>query len=221
MRTPTFQTQDLLKAFRHKKVLTKRELLQAAGCSSMTAWRLLRNHGYYTSYNYNARYYTLAEIPRFDQHGLWAHRRVRFSKWGSLTETIVALVEASQAGMTPEQLQELLHLNTVRPTLARLIQQDRLSREKMHGRLVYFPPEEAARRQQRKRRSELTPPSPPALPPPEHIIALLVEMIQRPQHSPRQWARRLSRRNIRLSTQDIQAVLEHYEIEGKKGLLTS
>ena len=139
MRTPVFQLRDLINAFRQKKVLTKEELLLATQCSAMTAWRLLQRHGYLTSYNYNARYYTLAGIPQFDQHGLWSVRKIRFSKWGSLTETIIALIENSQAGMTPEELQELLHVKNVRPALARLIQQERLTREKVSGRFVYFP----------------------------------------------------------------------------------
>lgn len=221
MRTPLFQLQDLLQAFRQKKVLTKRELLQAAQCSSMTAWRMLRKHGYYTSYNFNARFYTLAGIPQFDQHGLWAHRKIRFSKWGSLTETIVGLVEHSEAGMTAEQLQQQLHVKNVRPAVSRLIQQHRLSREKISGHFVYFPLQETSRRQQRKRRIELNAESPPALPPVEQILALLVEIIQRPRNSPRQWARRLARHNIRLSTKDIRMILDHYEIDGKKGLSTS
>ena len=109
MRTSVFQLQDILRAFHGRKVLTKQELLEQTGCSSMTAWRLLRQHGYHTSYNDNARHYTLVGVPEFDEHGLWAYRHVRFSKWGSLTETIVALVERSSAGLTAQQLQELLH----------------------------------------------------------------------------------------------------------------
>lgn len=220
MRTPLFQLRDLLQAFHQRKVLTKKELLQATHCSAMTAWRLLRKQGYYTSYNFNARFYTLAGIPQFDKHGLWTHRKVRFSKWGSLTETIVAVVENSEAGMTPEQLQQELHVNNVRPTLSRLIQQNRLTREKISGHFVYFPLRETSRQQQRKRRTERTAEPFRALPPLEHIIALLVEIIQRPQNSPRQWARRLARHNIGLSTKDIQAVFDHYHIDRKKGLFT-
>jgi hypothetical protein len=186
----------------------------------MTMWRLLRKHGYYTSYNFNARFYTLLGIPQFDEHGLWTHGKVRFSKWGSLTETIVGLVGNSQAGMTPEQLQQQLHVRNVRPTLSRLIRQNRLTREKMSGHFVYFPLQETSRRQQRKRRTEEAVEPSPALPPLEHIIALLVEIIQRPQNSPRQWARRLARHNIRLTTKEIQAVFDHYQIDRKKGLFT-
>jgi hypothetical protein len=216
MRTPVFQLRDLLKAFRQKKVLTKEELLQATQCSNMTAWRLLQRHGYYTSYNCNARYYTLAGIPQFDQHGLWSVRKIRFSKWGSLTETIIALVESSEAGMTPDQLQQLLQVKNVRPALGKLVQQGRLAREKMSGRFVYFPLENASDSQERRRQME----APAVLPPLEQVIALLVEIIQRPQNSPRQWANRLARQQIRLSTKDIRAILDHYGIDRKKGLFT-
>ena len=216
MRTPVFQLRDLLKAFRQKKVLTKEELLQATQCSAMTAWRLLQPHGYYTSYNCNARYYTLAGIPQFDQHGLWSFGKIRFSKWGSLTETIIALVQSSEAGMTPDQLQQLLDVKNVRPALGRLFQQGRLAREKMSGRFVYFPLESASHKRERRRQME----TPAVLPPLEQVIALLVEIIQRPQNSPRQWANRLARQQIRLSTKDIRAIFDHYEIDRKKGLFT-
>jgi hypothetical protein len=213
--------QDILKAFQRKKVLTKKELLQAAGCSAMTAWRLLQQHGYFTSYNFNARYYTIVDIPQFDEHGLWAHRKIRFSRWGSLTKTIIGLIEDSPAGMTAEQLQELLHVKDVKPSLTRLTQQKSLTREKMDRRYVYFPLQEASRRKQqaqRKKQAEEVRAAGP-LPPLEHIIGLLVEIIQRPQNTPRQWVRRLARRGIRMGTKDIQRVLDHYQIERKKGLL--
>ena len=221
MRTPRFQLQNIVTAFQRKKVLTKNELLQAAACSPMTAWRLLRPQGYFTSYNHNARYYTLVGIPHFDTHGLWAYRKVRFSKWGTLTKTIVGLIEDSPAGMTAEQLQQLLQLKNVQPTLTRLTQENRLTREKISGRLVYFPVAKARRKQQQQRRKETAAGSVARpLPPLEQIIALLVEIIQRPRSTPRQWVRRLARRGVRVGTQQIQAVLDHYGIDRKKGLLS-
>jgi hypothetical protein len=179
MRETVFELQNLVKAFRRPKVLTKDQLLKATQCSNMTAWRLLRRHGYYTSYNCNARYYTLA-------------------------------------GMTPHELQQLLQVKNIRPALGRLVQQGRLDREKIDGRFVYFPGGDASKRCQRRRQMD----APATLPPLEHVIALLVEIIQRPRNSPRQWARRLARQQIRLSTEDIRTVLDHYRIDRKKGLFT-
>jgi len=222
MRTPQFTLEDVLKSFALKKVLSKAELLQACGCSPMTAWRLLHKEGYFTSYNYNAKYYTLATIPQFDDDGLWAYQDIRFSKWGTLPQTMVVLIERSPGGMTAHELAELLHVRNVRPLLTQLTLKQRLWREALGGAFVYLAVEQSQHGQQLQRRAEgvLRPPLLP-LPEPQQIIALLVEMIRHPQQTPRQWARRLVRRNIRLGTQDIRTVMEHYHLAAKKGLLSS
>lgn len=223
MRSAQFTLKDLRKAFARRKVLTKEELLQACGCSAMTVWRILRKHGYFTSYNHNAKYYTLAHIPQFDERGLWAYRTIRFSKWGTLPQTILAVIEHSPAGMTAHELEELLHLPNGKPTLTKLVQRGVLQRERIAGAFVYLASEQGQRRQQLKQRQRGTtakgPPRP--LPDPQQTIALLVQMIQHPRQTPRQWARRLARQGVRLGTQEIQAVMDHYQLTGKKGLLSS
>lgn len=223
MRTPLFQLQDLLIAFKHKKVLVKAEILKAAGCSSMTAWRLLSQHGYFTSYNDNARYYTLVDIPKFDEHGLWTHGKAGFSKWGTLTKTIVELVRESSSGLTAEQLRQLLKVRNVKSTLTHLMEKKSLAREKIEGRFVYFSLSNASGRVQRKQRKKNIEQQATiqVLPSLEHIVALLVEIIRQPQNTPRQWTRRLRRQGIRMSTADVQAVIDHYQIDPKKGLLKS
>jgi len=120
MRPTRFQPKDALQAFAQKKVCTRPELLRACGCSTMTAWRILHREGYLTSYSHNARYYTLARIPRFDEQGLWAYQGIRFSKWGSLSKTVVGLVEQSPAGMTASELEKALHVPNLKPLLTRL-----------------------------------------------------------------------------------------------------
>lgn len=219
MRTPIFHLQNILDAFQRKKVLTKEELLKATGCSTMTAWRLLRQHGYFTSYNDNARRYTIEGIPQFDEHGLWSHGTARFSKWGSLTKTLIGLVQQSSAGLTAQQLQQLLQLKNVQPHLTRLIQKKSLSREKMEGRFIYFSVPKALATKQHKQRKEQIQQAraQPILPPLEQIVALLVEIIGHPQSTPKQWAAQLSRQGVRIGIQPIQAVLDHYQIDPKKG----
>jgi hypothetical protein len=223
MRTPLFGLQDILSAFQRKKVLTKDQLLEISGCSTMTAWRLLRQQGYFTSYNHNARYYTIEGTPKFDRHGLWRYRDVRFSKWGSLTKTIVRLVKDSPAGLRADELQQLLDVKSVKPALTRLFQTMSLTRETIDGQFVYFPVHVSSRRKQQQLRRKQSQEIKEArvLPPLEYIVALLVEIIRRPNNTPRQWIRRLTQRNIRITTRDIQRVLDHYRIDPKKGLLNS
>ena len=223
MKTARFMPSDVLKPFSRKQVLTKAELLQACGCSAMTAWRILHQQGYLTSYNHNAKYYTLTRIAHFDEQGLWTYRDVRFSKWGTLPDTIVGQIELSAAGMTARELEGFLHISNVKPTLTHLTRQGRLQRAKIAGAMVYFVGDPSRRQQQLQRREteataqRLAQP----LPDPQHVIALLVELIRHPRQTPRQWARRLARQGIRLRTPEIQAVLDHYQLSVKKGLLSS
>lgn len=223
MGMPLFELRDVLKIFDQRRVLTKGELLQEAGCSTMTLWRLLSKHGYFTSYNDNARHYTITGIPKFDEHGLWSYRKVRFSKWGSLTKTIVGLVHESDTGLTAGQLEQLLGIKNVKPALTRLVEKKSLTRERIGRRFVYFPVEQEARAKQQKHRQEEIEKAKTerSLPPLEHIVALLVEIIKHPQQTPRQWGRRLARQGIGIETADIQAVLDYYSIDPKKGLLKS
>ncbi len=126
----------------------------------------------------------------------------------------------SSAGLTAEQLQQLLHLRNVKPHLTRLIEKKLLVREKMERRFVYFArPEAPGRRQKQQRKKELEQALVPRLPPLEQIIALLVEIIRRPQSTPRQWARQLSGHGTRMSAGEIQAVLDYYHIDPKKRAL--
>ena len=138
MKTARFTADDVLKPFSRKEVLTKAELLQACGCSAMTAWRILHQQGYLTSYNRNAKYYTLSRIAQFDEQGLWSYREIRFSKWGTLPNTVLGQIELSAAGMTARQLEKILHISNLKPTLTHLTRQGRLQRTKIAGALVYF-----------------------------------------------------------------------------------
>jgi len=220
MKTPTFEPQRLLDAFEKKNILHTTELLKIAGCSSTTAWRLLTQVGYLTSYNHNARYYTLASIPQFDALGLWHYRKARFSKWGSLANTLVGLVQESSAGLTANQLQQLLYLKNVKPHLTRLIQKQQIQRHKIDACFVYFAVSDSVREKQQQQRIQDAKETRSVLhlPPPEHIVALLVEIITRPENTRQQWIRHLARRGVRLAIKDIQAVFEHYQIDLKKGV---
>jgi hypothetical protein len=217
MRPIQFNPETLCKCFARKKILSKAELLRECGCSSMTAWRLLSKVGYFTSYNHNANYYTLATIPQFNDHGLWCYRDVRFSKWGNLSETVIAGIERSPGGMTAQEIADFLGIPNLKPLLTRLTVGQRLRRETMRGVFVYLAIEPVQHEQQLERRQiDHTLQVPPL--DPQQIIALLVEMIQHPEQTIRQWARRLARRNIPLGTQGIKAAMEHYHLLEKKSL---
>lgn len=194
-------------------------MLKLSGCSNMTAWRILSKHGYITSYNFNATYYTLADIPKFDKDGLWSYRNIRFSRYGSLTDIVTALVCSSTSGLDANELLGILAVN-VTPTLTNLYRKGKLKREKVGGVFVYLHTQDKERQTQltmrqskRERAFERM-----ALPEPERIIAVLVELIKRVELEPQQIARRLSTKGIKITLAEIQAIFAHYQLP-KKNLL--
>jgi hypothetical protein len=215
MRPKKFTKKDIVDLFYKQKILTKKQLFQMFGCSNMTAWRILSKHGYISSYNFNAQYYTLIDIPVFDKNGLWSYRKVLFSKYGSLTNTVIALVFDSRSGLEKNELQQLLGVNVI-PILSKLYHQGKLSREKVDGMFVYLQTNEDERlRQLSHRESDTIKKKHPKLPEAERIIAVLVELIQRVEWQPQQLARRLSGKGIKVTTTEIRAIFEHYQLAKK------
>ena len=119
------------------KVFTLNKLVSLLGCSSRTAQVKLKMWNAYTSYNQNGKYYTLPEIPDFDDCGLWRHQNVAFSKHGNLKKTIVHLVTSAPAGLSGRQLGERLGL-LPQSFLHHFRNCPGIYREKHDGAYVYF-----------------------------------------------------------------------------------
>jgi hypothetical protein len=83
------QNGDVLQIFRKEKVITIKRLVDLLHCCERTVQRHLRKWRTYTSYNCNGRYYTLPDIPQFDEYGLWGYRGIFFSRNGNLRHTIL------------------------------------------------------------------------------------------------------------------------------------
>ena len=217
MRPVKFSPKTLIEVLYQHKVLNKEKMLKLSGCSSMTAWRILSKHGYMTSYNFNATYYTLADIPQFDKDGLWSYRNIRFSRYGSLTDTVTALVCNSTLGLDANELLRLLAVK-VTPTLTKLHGADKIKREKIGGVFVYLHAKEKQRQKQLTKRQALRERALEhmALPQPERIIAVLVELIKRAGLKPQQIARRLSAKGIKITPTEIKAIFVHYKLAEKK-----
>src|SRR5450755_2850542 len=76
MRPLSFRSDELRSLLLHSKIATLDELKQALGTSvDITVFRKLKPLDYLTSYSHRGRYYTLHEIARFDDTGLWLGRR--------------------------------------------------------------------------------------------------------------------------------------------------
>jgi len=138
MRTPSFLSDDLRMFLRSKKIATLPELKQALGSAvDTTVFRKLKDLSYHSSYSHRGRYYTLAEIPQFDPHGLWSFQSVWFSRWGTLVSTVKTLVSSSSQGYFANELLQLLHVEA-KDALLQLFEQKRIARQLVTGLFLFY-----------------------------------------------------------------------------------
>ena len=129
--------QKLIAWMKSRKVTTMKALRHQFQISHMTVFRILSEYGYHTSYNRNAACYALRDVPQFDPAGFWSYRGIHFSRHGSLSDTIVAVVENALAGQTVRELEELLQTRAAN-LLCRLVRDGRLTQRSLQGRLVVY-----------------------------------------------------------------------------------
>ncbi len=132
-----YSAKDLRKLLLTQRIATMEQLKHHIGTAvDITVFRKLKELSYYTSYSHNGRYYTLEEIARFDEHGLWSFNSVWFSCHGTLGRTAQVLVETSDAGYFTYELKAILH-SEPKHALRRLVEQGKLLRERVQGRWLY------------------------------------------------------------------------------------
>ena len=135
-----------------RKVSTMPEMKECLGTDvDMTVFRNLSKLAYHSSFSHRGKYYTLDEIARFDDLGLWSFRSVFFSKHGTLLRSCEALVSDAKAGYTTEELENVLHVG-VKDPLRKLALEGRIDREKIAGRFVHFAVDRGVRREQLRAR---------------------------------------------------------------------
>jgi hypothetical protein len=218
--TLTPQQARVLDFCQRRPVLTLAQLRSALGLAPITIRRALKTFGYFCSFNHNARYYTLADRPRFAANGLWFYRSIGFSRHRTLTKTLVVLVHDAAAGATPEELTELLR-TPVGNLLASLARQQQLARRRLGHRVVYLACDPQRQEQQWTQRLEdAAPPATakalPATASPTTVLPLLAEMIRSPEDSVDQLARTLGQQGVALDPPGVQAILAFYDLEKKE-----
>ena len=99
MRTLFFRSDELRSLLLRNKIATLDDLKHALGTTvDVTVFRKLKPLDYLTSYSHRGKYYSLREIVRFDDKGLWSHATVCFSQFGTLLATAESFVNRSPRG---------------------------------------------------------------------------------------------------------------------------
>jgi hypothetical protein len=198
-----------------KKIITIDALSSLLNSSTKTARRRLKLWEAYTSYNENGRYYTLPNIPQFDENGLWAYRKVRFSKHGNLKQTIINLTKRSKAGLDAAEVSDLLGIS-VRSFLTALQKHPDLKREKVQGRYVYFSTVEKDYIKQKDCRAGMS--RIKRLPSDFEAILILVETIKNPQLSIEDLSVKLRDNNCNVTPESIRNLFDYHGLTVKKTL---
>jgi hypothetical protein len=222
----TQKESEVVRRLRRKRIGTMKILREELAVSHMTVFRALQKYGYHSSVNRNASYYTLHDIPRFDEDGLWTYREICFSEHGSLSKTLVNLVRESPTGLTVAELEQRVKTK-VGNLLSRLCQQQQLGRCFAGREAVYLAADTERQRQQERERQESrvlqafsSSDAEPARFPPGYevitVLEILMQTIKTPAADAAELAKALRVRGVKTTAVKVQRVLDFYGIKKKR-----
>jgi hypothetical protein len=208
---------DVVQTFRAARVLTLDQLCRRMRSSRSTVLRRLDEHGYLSSYNHSGKFLTINKVAEFDSRGLWAWNVARFSKYGSLKETVWHFVKDSSKGMTHAELATLLGVRA-HNSLLELVEEKWLCRERLGPTFVYLSRTTSVRREQVRRRKSLLKESKKPRPTQRQIIATLLELIADPRAPTHQIVLRCQRSGVPISRELVDVIFETYDLDKKRAL---
>jgi hypothetical protein len=207
----------LTRLFQRQSIADLATLSDALETSSrMSVFRRLSALGYLSSYSHDGRFYTLRDIPPFDQDGLWRYQGVCFSRDGSLKATVERLVEQSDAGRTHSELHVRLQVR-VHNTLLDLVDGRRIGREPLRGLYLYVSANPARAESQMIQRQQQS--AEPVQPPPESpavvVIEVLLDLVRSARVRPEavQVAARLAARGLAVTVDQVEAIFSRYGLK--------
>ncbi len=213
-------TNELRELFKKNIVMDIDDLQKQTSSSRITVLRHLKEIGYITSYNKNAKYYTLLEIANFDETGIFNHKGILFFNNGGIRDLVIKEIESSEKGFTAEELNTKIGTR-VSVQLHQFVRKNLIIRRKYSSFYVYYSIDESTQKKQVNNRekelqkistnedSELTDET--------KTIRTLLEIIQNPNSEPNEIGRIMRENGIKITDHYIENIFEKYDIK-KKGL---
>lgn len=201
----------VLQAFVRQKVLTIEQIVNLLQCAVITVRRRLKQWNTFTSINKNGRYYTLPQIPVFDENGLWCYQSVLFSKHGNLKQTIIELIRQSQSGMSTAELANILDLAPSSYLFTQIKNAPDIQREKHQGRFVYFS-DSTDRYHRQKQTRALRCLDVVNQPTDAESVLILIEFIKHPGVKAEQLSHRIKKRGKQIAPGVIQRFLQSHDL---------
>ena len=173
--------------------------------------RFLAETGYYSSFTHNGGWYTLRSIARFGRNRLWFYRDIGFSRAGTLTKTLVALISGSPAGMSAQMLGETLRCRC-HGVLVNLWRKGEIMREKVGRCQFYFAADPRKSASQRQALAAQHPPE--ATFSAEIAVLILAEFIRSPASSFKQLTEKIFRnKNVTVNPEQIEQLFDQHGLK--------
>ena len=151
MRKPNPNLAQLRLEFHSKYILAMTDIKKILNTNvNMTAYRILSDFSYLSSYSHAGRYYTLPEIAQFNNYGIWEYSQIYFSQFGTLKNSILHLLKQSTRGYSANELQAILEI-PVYNTVLNLYKNKEIKREQISREYIYFSASKYKRQFQRRR----------------------------------------------------------------------
>jgi hypothetical protein len=192
------------------------DFLEGSHYSLRTLRRRIKDKIVIRSYNHNGKFYTVPILAKFNSNGIWINPVANFSLNGNLYQTIVFLIDKSSAGYTPNEISGILKIKPY-DALSKLIKQQRLRKQKVLTRIIYFSIEEDIYLKQLSERNDKTEsPAKVHLLEKDVTINVLAEIILINSLDIKLLKKSLQRKNKVICLGDIETIISRYELKKKR-----
>jgi hypothetical protein len=199
------------------RILTLDQLCEKLRISRSTVIRRLLEHRYYSSYNWAGKFLTIEEVAEFDARGLWTWKGARFSRYGTLKNTVEHFVQTSEQGMTQQELVALLSVRT-HNVLLDLVRASRIRRQRLGPTFVYLSSQRSACNRQSRQRQSFFQNLPQPVPTSRQVIATLLQLIENRQGQRQDIVARCRRAGVPISREVVDTIFHTYDLDKKRGL---
>jgi len=210
---------ELKELFKKNIVMDIDDLMKQTSSSRITVFRNLKEIGYTTSYNRNGKYYTLFEIAKFDESGIFDHKGILFFRDGGIQELVIKEIDSSEKGYTAEELSNKIRTR-VSNQLHQFVRKGIIIRKKYADFYVYYSIDDTTQQKQiTNREKELKIPSTKEyseISSEKKTIRILLKIIENPNARPQEIGKILRQEGLKISDSFIQNIFEKYDVQ-KKG----
>jgi len=158
---------------------------------------------------------TIEEVCHFDAHSLWYCKGARFSRQGTLKNTILHLVKNSEQGMTHDELATRLGLR-VHDTLLDLVAEDKIQRQKLGPTYVYLSRKRSVQNKQARQRKQYVKDRPKPHATSRQAIAVLLELIEDPKTTRDEIAHRCRGTGVQITRILVDLIFDQYDLDKKR-----